>query len=189
MTLAIITPPAAEPVTIADLRAYLRLSGSEEDTLLADLIAAARGHVEQATRRALITQGVRVYLDRWPAGRIVRLPVAPVASVEAVTVYDADGVPNVLDPADWQLDKVSAPARLKVALGAGGGARSLNGIEIDFTAGYGADPESIPAPFRQAIRLLAAHWFEHREAGTELAMASLPHGLDRLLSTYRVPLL
>lgn len=189
MTLAVLTPPAAEPVAVVDLRAYLRLSGTEEDGLLADLISAARTHVEQATRRALITQNLRLYLDRWPVGRIARLPLAPVASVETVTIYDGNGVPSLLDPSDWQLDKASTPARMKVALGATGGGRALNGIEIDFTAGYGAAPEDVPAPFRQAVRMLAAHWFENREAGTETAMASLPHGLDRLLSTYRVPLL
>ena len=189
MTLVVVTPPAAEPVTVEDLRLFLRLSTTDEDTVLADLIAAARKQVEQETRRVLITQGLRLYLDCWPMGRIVKLAAAPVASVAAVTVYDSGGVPSVIYPANWQLDAASAPARLKVALTAGAPSQALNGIEVDFTAGYGANPEDVPAPFRQAIRLMAAHWFEHREAGTDLDLVNLPHGLDRLLSTQRVPML
>ncbi|ADZ71351.1 head-tail connector protein [Polymorphum gilvum] len=183
MTAVLTNPPAVEPVTVEDMRAHLRLAHEAEDALLAELIAAARSQVERETRRALIAQGWRAYFDAWPAGRIVRLPVAPVIAVAAVTVYGTDGLPADLDPVDWRLD--GPAARLRVAAGAGGDA--ANGIEIDFTAGYGAAPADVPAPLRQAIRLLAAHWYEHREAGSDLALASVPHGLDRLLSVYRVP--
>ncbi len=189
MTAGMITPPAQEPVTVADLRAHLRLAQESEDDLLASFIMAARQEVERSTRRALITQGWRIYLDRWPQSHILRLPVNPVAEVTAVTLYDADGLPSDLDDETWLLDNTSEPARLRVSAGSTAGLRALNGIEISFTAGYGADPADVPETYRQAIRLLAAHWYEHREAGTELVMASLPLGLDRLLSTCRVPLL
>lgn len=186
MTSVLIAPPASEPVTVADMRAHLRLPGNAEDVLLADLVAAARHHIEQETRRALISQGWRHYLDLWPEGRVVALPVAPVLSVETVTTYDLDGNPHVMDPADYVVDLGTCPARLRVRVGGGLPSAQLLGVEIDFTAGYGTHASDVPAPLCQAIRLLAAHWFEHREAGIEIACASLPHGLDRLLSVNRV---
>ena len=187
MTHWLTSAPAVEPVTLAELRAQLRLVQTEEDGLLASLIKAAREHVEQVTRRALITQGWRIALDGWPAGRILRLPLAPVLAVTAVTVYGADGMPVTLAPAAWTLRRGTDPARLVIAPGMG--PEPVNGLEIDFTAGYGASPTDVPEPLRQAVRMLAAHWYEHREAGTELAMASLPFGLDRLLMPFRMPLL
>ncbi|NRG19395.1 phage head-tail connector protein [Rhizobiales bacterium] len=187
MTFIITTPPAVEPVTLDDARAQVRVASVQEDELLTRLIGAARQHVERTIRRALITQGWRLYLDDWPPGRVVRLPVTPVQAVTSVTVFDAEGMPVALDAADYDLDGISAPARLKVKAGAGASSRSLNGIEIELTAGYGDAGEDVPAPLRQAILLLVAHWFEHREAGIDAATASIPFGFDALVAGYRVP--
>ncbi|MEP2164192.1 MAG: head-tail connector protein, partial [Nisaea sp.] len=77
MTAALITGPALEPVSLADVKAHLRVDASDEDALLTAAIVSARVHVESATRRVLIEQGWRIYYDAWPRRRIVRLPVAP----------------------------------------------------------------------------------------------------------------
>lgn len=189
MTSIRLTEPALEPVTVDEMRTHLRLNGSEEDTSLLGFLKAARSHIEQSTRRALISQTWRLYLDTWPEGRIVRLPVSPVLSVDQITVYDLDGNASQLSADAWLLDRSTQPERIKIKLGAGLPASQLMAAEIDFTAGYGAAATDIPEEFRQAVRLLAGHWFENREAGTDLAIASLPQGLDRLLSTARIPLL
>lgn len=186
MTAIVTTPPADEPVTLEEARAQLRLTGEAEDSLLGRLIAAARAQVERATHRALVTQGWRLYLDAWPPGRIVRLPVAPVASVEAVTVYDGDGVPVALDPQAYRLDGASEPPRLKVTAGAPAGISGFNGIEIDFIAGYGAGAADVPQPLRHAVLMLAAHWFEHREAVADPGVLGMPPGVAVLLSSYRM---
>ncbi|MXN65708.1 hypothetical protein GR183_12405 [Stappia sp. GBMRC 2046] len=187
MTFIITTPPAVEPVTLDDARAQVRVTSTQEDDLLTRLIETARQHVERTIRRALITQGWRLYLDDWPPGRVVRLPVTPVQSITSVTMFDADGMPLVLNLGDYDLDGISAPARLKVMAGVGASSRMLNGIEIDFTAGYGDAAANVPAPLRQAILLLVAHWYEHREAGIDAATASIPFGFDALIAGYRVP--
>ena len=189
MTSIRLNEPAVEPISLTDMRAHLRLTGTEEDSVLAGFIKAARTHIEQSTRRALISQSWRLYLDAWPIGRIVKFPIAPVSSVDQVTIYDFDGAPTSLAADDWRLDRSNQPERLKIKVGAGLSASQLMAAEVDFTVGYGMSPEDVPEEFRQAIRLLVAHWFEHREAGTDMALASLPFGLDRLLSTARVPLL
>jgi len=185
MTALLTTPPAQEPVTLDEARAHLRVTASDEDTAIARLVATARAHVERATGRALLTQGWRLYLDAWPPGRVVRLPVAPVRSIEAVTVYDGDGVPETLSASALTLDGAGTPPRLKVALGATPPGQGLNGIEIDFTAGYGASATDVPAPLVQAILMLVAHWFDHRDLGADMATAQVPGGLEALIAPYR----
>lgn len=188
MTAALITSPALEPVTLADAKAHLRLDSDDDDQLLTAAIVAARVHVEALTRRLLIEQGWRVYLDRWPKKRIVTLVPAPLISVDAVTVYDANGDPSVVDADDYEVDTVAVPGRLvlsgsaPVAVG-----KAVNGIEIDVTAGYGPSSVDVPAPLRQAIVRLVAHWYEHRGAvGHDMAGSVPPLGFDALIAPYRI---
>ena len=189
MTATRVIEPAVEPVSLAEMKAHLRLTSTAEDALLDQLISSARAQVEQETRRALITQSWRLYLDGWPVGRVVQLPVAPVQRIDQILIFDEDGVPHSLEETYWRLDKSTSPARIRVKPGAGLPSSAVMSIEIDFTAGYGAAASDVSADLRQSVRLLAAHWFEHREAGAELAMASMPLGLDRLLAASRVRLL
>ena len=91
MTLTRIAAPVAEPVTLSEAKAHLRVSDTAEDTLITGLIKAAREEVEETTGLALITQDWRLYLDCWPPSGIVRLRRNPVQSVIQVTVYDGSG--------------------------------------------------------------------------------------------------
>ncbi|WP_417693288.1 head-tail connector protein [Roseibium sp.] len=187
MTAALIAAPASEPVSVAQMKAHLRLTGTAEEDLLQEMITAAREYVERETRRALINQTWRLYLDCWPMGRVVPLPVGPVQQVTQVLLYDRAGTVSTLATEAWSLLKGSDPARLKVAPAVGLNVTEMSAIEIDFIAGYGEAAEDVPSTLCLAVRLLAAHWFENREAGTEFSMASLPFGLDRLLSVNRIP--
>jgi len=186
MTAVLVTPPAVEPVSLADMHAQLRLSATGEDNLIAAQIRAARAHVEGLTRRALISQGWRKFLDHWPEGRLVLLGPGPVQSVDGITLYDASGLPTALDPGSWHADLAAVPARLKPALGVGSTDTAMNGIEIEFTAGYGPATEDVPDALRQAIRLLAAHWFEYREADAAALAGSIPGEVGRLCAPFKV---
>lgn len=187
MALVMQTAPAAEPVSVEEAKAYLRLDGSSEDVLISSLILTSRLHIETALGLALMAQEWRLVLDKWPEAGSVRLPLRPVQSVSEVRVFDADANPSVVDPARYIVDAVGVPSRL-VASGAGWPkpGRAANGIEIDLTAGYGAEPEKVPEPIRQALLLLVAHWYEHRdpiEIGSQ--GAAIPADVSRLLSPYR----
>lgn len=187
MALVMTAAPAAEPISLAEAKAHLRIDADDEDALLASLIVAARALVEKTLARALITQDWSLYLDAWPRGTIM-LPVAPVQEVTAVRVYDPDGVPADVDEESYSADTLSEPARL--ALSASGvqllPARLLNGYEIAFTAGYGDEADDVPEPIRQALKLLVAHWFEQREPVVlGEAAQEVPATIASLLLPYR----
>jgi uncharacterized phiE125 gp8 family phage protein len=187
MTATLITPPAIEPVSLAEAKAHLRVDGDDEDALIAATVSAARLHVEQATRRALIAQGWRIWMDAWPVSRVVELPLAPLISVDAVSVFDAAGDAEELDPATYEVDTVSVPGRIRLKGSPPAPEREMNGIAIDVTAGYGEEAGAVPAPLRQAIFQLAAHWYENRSAVTyDRAQGIAPLGVDALIAPYRV---
>lgn len=189
MTLILTAGAATEPVTLADAKAHLRLDGTAEDMLVASLIVTSRLHIEQALGLALITQGWSWLIDAWPDSNVLRLPMRPIQSITAVRVYAEDGSADALASQSYLLDGAGAPARLVLRRGhiwplPGRGA---SGIEIAFVAGFGATAETVPAPIRQAILLLVAHWYEHREP-TDLGSPSapIPTSVSNLLAPFKV---
>ncbi|MDC7787593.1 head-tail connector protein [Rhodoplanes sp. TEM] len=184
MSSMLLAGPASEPLTLAEAKAFLRVDHADEDALIDSLIGAARTLVERATRRALITQTWRLVRDAWPAGgRIAVLP-APLRSVAAARVFDADGLPRAIDPAVFRLDTASAPgiAGFDRAAVPEPGLR-VAGVAIDVTVGYGDDAAAVPAPLVQAVRLWLAHFHEHRGIETE---ARTPAAIAALIAPYRV---
>jgi uncharacterized phiE125 gp8 family phage protein len=186
MTLARITPPVGEPVTLADMKLHLRLTHTSEDALIGNLIKAAREEVEQAAGLALISQGWRLYLDEWPGSGIVLLQRAPMISLDAVTVFNAAGSPASLPLSGFVFDRASRPARLAPKDTVMTPGRALNGIEIDFTAGFGATGAEAPDGLKRAIMLLAAHWYEHRGPDAfDRESAPWPPSFERIIARYR----
>lgn len=187
MSLVMTTPPAAEPVTVADAKAHLRIDGSEEDILLASLLLTSRLHIETALSVALITQSWTLRLDRWPRRREIELPLTPLQAVDEVRVKDASETASVVPAESYLVDLASRPPRLiwnnfappdpQVA---------ANGIEIDLTVGFGPDGDSVPAPLKYAILLLASHWYEHRDPG-EIGMTGtrIPDAVSSLINPFR----
>ncbi len=188
MALLPTSPPAVEPVSLAEAKAHLRIDGNTEDTLLQSLMLAARVHLELVLARAFIAQGWTYLRDTWPAARELALPLAPVASVTSVVVIAADGTRATLDPAAYLLDGSGNTPRLVLAgstpLPRPG--RVANGIEITFVAGHGSTGADVPAPLRHAILLLAAHWYENRQP-VEIGLAGepLPLTIAELIAPYR----
>jgi uncharacterized phiE125 gp8 family phage protein len=91
----------------------------------------------------------------------------------------------VIDPSGYQTDTMSRPARLRFD-GPPGALRALNGIEIDFVAGFGEAATDVPDLLRRAIVLLVAHWYEFRTSyGPNDQPVSYPAGYDRMIAPYR----
>jgi uncharacterized phiE125 gp8 family phage protein len=188
MALVLTSGPAAEPVTVAEAKAHLRIDGTAEDVLIASLILTSRLHIEAALGLALVTQSWKLLLDRWPKEQTVPLPLHPVQAVASVKVYASDGSPTTVAGSDYLVDAASRPGRLVpsgVSFPVPG--KAAGGIEVAFTAGYGAAATDVPAPIRQALLLLVAHWYEHRdpiEIGTDATI--IPAAVSELLKPYRM---
>lgn len=187
MSSILLTAPAAEPLALDEARAFLRVDTHDDDETIAGLIAAARLAVETQTRRALMTQGWRLALDRWPAdGRIAVRP-GPLRELTAARVYDAVGNAAALDlqhfvPDLGASELVIAPWALMQS------ARPAAGIELDVTVGYGDTASDVPEPLRQAMRILTAHWYDNRGlvAANTTSVALLPAAFAALIAPYRM---
>ena len=186
MTIAELTPPLGEPLTLAEVKVHLRLDGTGEDIILQDLIRCARDHLERETGLALLTRTFRLYLDQWPQAQVIQIAKGPVQTIEQITVYDEAGLPAEIDTGQMMLDGQVLPARLALTLRPDPG-RALNGIEIDFTAGFGPTGADVPDTLKRAMLLHLALLYEFRGAvppGDQ--PAAVPAGYDRLIAPFRI---
>jgi uncharacterized phiE125 gp8 family phage protein len=184
MTPILIAPPGGEPLTLAEAKAWLRLDSQAEDALVSALIGAARLAVEAASGRRLITQTWRLVRDAWPPDGVIRVPVRPFAGVVGLRVIDAAGAPIIVAPSLYAADIAREPGEIRLVGAPPQPGRATSGIEIDVTAGYGPQPQDVPEPLRQAVRLLVARWFENRGDGV-MSPDHLPAEVAALIAPFR----
>jgi len=182
----LIGAPAIEPVSLADAKSWLREDGVEEDQLIQTLIVAARMTLEAYTRRFFITQNWRLVFDCWPSSvasnATLYVPFAPFQSVTAIRVFDANEAAQTLAAASYRAPSSKEGGRISFKSAPPAPGRATDGIEIDFTVGYGALASDVPQPLRHAILTLVAHWREHRGDGGDDA---LPKAVAQLAAPFR----
>ncbi|WIY53667.1 head-tail connector protein [Devosia sp. YIM 151766] len=184
MTSFLLAGPAEEPVSLAEAKAFLKVDGNDEDALIETLIGAARLHVESVTGKALLAQSWRVVLDDWPPGGVVKLPMSPLIAVTNIAAIDDNGGSHDIDLGQFR----SEPDRLILPRVVAGmpTMQHRQGIEIDYDAGYGSEPEDVPADLRQALLGLVAHWHEHRDAVIVAGSGAIvPSGFERMVASYK----
>lgn len=193
MELERVQKPAGLPLSRAELIAQSRIDETGEETLLDRLLAAAAEHVERVTGRCLMRQDWCLTLDGFPWGGLLRIPRAPVTGVLSVVYLAADGAEVTLAPSAYRL--VGGGGVMPKLVPAVGhvwptSARAVGAVRITFRAGA-ENASDVPESLRHAVALLAAHWFEHREAVAEVSsgtgMIPVPLGFDGLVAPFVVP--
>lgn len=181
MTYQRLTAPAVEPLTLDDVKAHLRLDGTDEDATLTSLIAVGRDHMERATGLLPITQSWRLYVDSLSEDSLIQIVKGPLQRIDAARFHDASGAVVPLDVNTMAYERDDFPAR--VSLGRG----DMSGAEVDFTAGLAATGNEVPGSIRRALLLHVAAMFEYRGAVAVADQpAVLPEGYERLLAPFRM---
>lgn len=189
MPLALVTPPSGEALTTSEVKSFLRVTSSADDTLIDTLIATARQHLDAKDGwlgRCILTQTWDLKLDAFSC--VIYLPLAPVTSVTSITYLDTAGVSQTLAASVYRTDLVSEPARIMEDYGQVWPSTYdvVNAVTVRFVAGY-ATAAAVPAPIKQAMKMLIAHWYENREAVlTGTASKPIEWAVDALLFPLRV---
>lgn len=169
LSIETVTAPTGLPVSLSEAMTHLRYEGVEDKPLITSLVRAAVDHAQAFTGRQLMTATYKLRLASCeiPAGDIV-LPHAPLQSVSAVEYVDAAGANQTLSTSLYTVHRHGDPGRIRPAYGQQWPTvrDQRDAMTVTFVAGY-ASASLVPASIRQAILMLAAHWYEHREAAVD----------------------
>lgn len=164
MNLTLVTPPYQEPLDVLEVKDYLRISSTDDDTYLTALIIAARKYCENYQNRAYITQIWDMSLDDWPNG-IITIPKGNLQTINSVKYKNSSGIETTIANTEYVYSTKGILGRLTPAYGKSWPSFTpypLDAININFSAGYGSSSDKVPETVKQAMYLLISHWYENR---------------------------
>lgn len=169
--LTLLESNAIEPITLTEVKAHLRLDTDVEDDLLNGLIKAAANLVEEYLGKTLIKkvwclQVAGIEVNGAQEIELSYGPLLKVISVQRILPNDA-----------YQNTRFAVKnyfAKPVVVF------KSHFPVSVTYEAGYGHYPKDVPAPIRQALLTLVAHFYDSR--GGQMGMSPL---VKTLLSPYK----
>ncbi len=190
MILTEVNAPPVLAVPVREFAEHLRLGtgftdDGAEDAVLELYLRAAMAAIEARIGRALLARKFSLTITAWREESSQGLPIAPVRSIEAVTIVSADGTETLIGPENWSVLRDTQRPRLLGRFG-----RHLPRIprsghaEIRFVAGFSESWDGVPADLRQAAFLLAAHYYDNRSE-TRGGESTIPFGVLMLIEAYR----
>lgn len=161
-----ITPPAAEPLTLAEAKRHLRVDAdiTDDDSLITALIVTARQQAEHRTGRAMVTQQWRYSVDAFPADSL-ELPLPKLQSVQSVTYLDSSGTRQTLANTEYDVITDELVGRIIPAFGKSWPSCRVRpgSVQVSYTCGYGAAAD-VPQSIKAWMMLAIGAWYENREA-------------------------
>lgn len=156
MELFLKTPPAIEPLTVEEVRSYLRISSGQDEDLLLSLISTARAHVERVTGRALLKQQWQMDLkppyprssplvQRREENIIIHLLKPPLLGIQSVQMQEKD------IPYRQEGGKILLSTRFME-----------EEMRIIYWAGYGETPATVPPDLKMSVLMAVGCLYEHQ---------------------------
>lgn len=184
MEILTITTPADElPISLADIKAHLRIDGTSQDDYLTDLMWVAYSWIEQEADITISETVYQLQLPCFGSSKIV-LPKPPVQTLDSLTYRDSDNQSQTLtEGTDFYLVTPSKQAAFLMPITYWPSTFSRpDAVTIVFTAGYAVVPHQV----LHLMRLLVGTMFENREGEiTGTITSTIKLGVDRLLSQIR----
>ena len=202
--ISVTTEPTTEPVSLQEVKQYLRVEDSTDERVIRPFIKAARMFAEQHTGRALISQTFTMFVDAyddmsdplWEGTKTgpylnyyknyIQLPNPPVTSVTSVSTFNDEDTETTMAASRYYVDNVREPARVVLRQGETfpTALRVANAIKVVYVAGY-ANAHSVPEPIRMALLQHISFLYEQRGDNMDyLNTKSIPPMIKALLQPY-----
>lgn len=202
--LQVTTAPTVEPLTLQEVKEYLRVEDSTDERVIRPFVETVRRLAEEHLGRALMTQTLTLFVDAydeladplWEGMRTgaylnyyknyINLPRTPVTSVTSVSTFDDSDTETTMASSRYYVDNVREPARVVLRQGETfpTALRVANAIKVVYVAGY-TSAYAVPEPIRMGMLQHIAYLYEHRGDMYD-AKSPLPPAIKTLYSPYVV---
>lgn len=171
-TYDVTSPPAQTPITLAEAKQQLRITGTAEDALITQYIQAATNYAENFTRRDFITRTYRTYRDCFPSyygfygyGNVgFEIRRSRLQSIVQISYLTESGT-SIVSPSVYYNTLQSDYSWVLSNPGQSwpdDAEKKLQSIFIDFTCGYGDNPSDVPEDIRVALMEIVTALNENR---------------------------
>ena len=183
MSMTDITAPPIEPISLAGAKEFLRVDHDHEDALITDMIRAARERIEAMARTSLITRR-RAYTSSRLCTATLFINHSPIRFIHKVSVIDANDNAQEVPLSELSINRRASPVSIRAKSRALLSDYAVDpvAVVVELDAGYGTETHAVPMQLRQAVLLLLAQHYEHRDA---VLMRPVPMLVDALLMPYR----
>lgn len=179
-TVVVNTPASDTPVSLAELKTYIKVDGSDEDSILTIYLEAATTAVENYMRRYTVNTTLDYYMDGFSdvdndldslsggfydlPRRVfndssITLPHPPCVSVTSITTYDENDNASVYSASNYGVDTEYGRIYLNDDSTWPTDLRDNQAVKVEYIAGYGAATD-VPAPIKQAILMFAGKMYD-----------------------------
>ncbi len=217
------TAATALPLTLSEMKSHLNIADDDatEDANIMGILRACVIACERYTRRSLVNTTWTLFRDRFPGKALpwwdgvrqmadteltdltesIFVPRPPLVSVTHVKAHKQDGTESTVLAADYIVDTASEPGRIALKVSKSwptSSLRAINGVEVEFVAGFGPVGSDVPQPIRQALLMCISDLNDNRGSSgvrrekvgeSEIERFSpeqIPVPARHLLSTYKL---
>ena len=167
-----------EPITLAEAKAHLRISNTQEDTMVTRMITSAREWAERYCNRSFIDKTVTQYVSEPDQETEFDLIHVPVASITSVKRIDKEGTETalVLNSGYWKIGNTEPTIRVTRVFS------TDNSYSYQFVYTTSA---SCPGPAKEAILNILAEMWEVRSSSNDQGRVVSYFNAQKMLNPYR----
>ena len=164
---------------------------TSQDDAIEDDIQSAREHVEDITRRALLTQTWDYYLDAFPAYNSIKIPFGNLATVTHIKYTDSDGTETEMTVTTDYIVETNGTQCGRIVLPYGVSWPSFtaypsNPIVIRFICGW-TTAALLPRRIKTAVKMHLTDLWENRESQV-FSTTMQPYAQNETVDAYLAPL-
>ena len=186
-SLKVKTPPAYEPVTLAQAKAHCRIEVDTDDAYVSSLVVAAREYCSDYLDMSIVPTQYVLRLDTFPAS--IELPRPPMASAGTATAVSITytindtGATATLATQEYRVDRDSMPGVIRPLYGQTWPSHLAdhNSISVTWWGGEASPDQRV----KNAMLMLVLHWYERRHAADSSPAAEVPFGVKALLDSVK----
>ena len=175
--------------TTSEAKTHLKVDTTADDTLIDNLIKAARESAEEYTNRYFIDTVITQHGDKWSDLDVLfKSPISRNTST-SVRYYDEDNTIQTLATSVYIQDTIVEPSRitLNVDQSFPNLADRIGAVQCTYTVGYGTTASDVPEAIKQAVLLTIGHWYENRQTVVVgRSVSEIPMAAQYLLDQYKV---